>query len=139
MIETRAKVVETGMGVALVEAEQQAGCGHCDSTKGCGKSSMSKLFCTKPRRFEVIDPIGKKVGDEVWIGVQDGALLKSSIAVYVVPMSTFLAGALLGNAYGGDAFSALGGLIGLLLGFYVSRRYSASNRGNIRFQPYILR
>ena len=139
MIETRARVVETGPGIALVEAERAAGCGHCSSEKGCGKSSMSRLFFSKPSRFEVIDPLGKKVGDEVWIGVQDGALLRSSVAVYVVPMSTFLIGAGLGNAVGGDAFSALGGAIGLMVGFFFSRRYNASKRGNTRFQPYILR
>lgn len=98
---------------------------------------MNKLFSTKPRRFEVIDPIGKKVGDEVWIGVRDGALLKSCVAVYGVPMAMLLAGALLGNAYG-DAGSVIGGFAGLCIGFFWARHYSAANRGNTRFQPYIL-
>ncbi|HQT26329.1 MAG TPA: SoxR reducing system RseC family protein [Burkholderiales bacterium] len=138
MIETRARVVEAGEGVALVEAERQAGCGHCDSSRGCGKSAMSKLFSVKSRTFEVIDPIGKKVGDEVWIGVQDGALLRSCLAVYGVPMGALLAGSVLGNAYG-DMGAVLGGLAGLVMGFFWARRYSAANRGNKRFQPYILK
>lgn len=138
MIETRARVIEAGDGVALVEAERQAGCGHCDSTKGCGKSAMSKLFCTTPRRFEVIDSIGKKPGDEVRIAVHDGALLKGSMAVYIVPMLSLLGGALLGNAASGsDAGAVLGGFAGLFIGFLWARFYSAANRGNTRFQPYI--
>ncbi len=138
MIETRARVIETGNGVAMVEAERQAGCGHCDTEKGCGKSAMSKLFCSNPRRFEVIDPVGTKVGDEVRIGVRDGALLKGSLAVYGVPMLALLAGALAGNAYGGDGAAVLGGAVGLVLGFLWARHYSSINRGNPRFQPYIL-
>ena len=109
MIETRARVIEIGSGVAMVEAERQAGCGHCDTEKGCGKSAMSKLFCANPRRFEVIDPVGAKVGDEVWIGVRDGALLKGSFAVYGVPMLALLAGSLAGNACGGDGAAVAGG------------------------------
>ncbi len=138
MIETRAKVIEAGKGVALVEAARQAGCGHCDSSKGCGKSAMSGLFINKTRTFQVIDPFGKKAGDEVWIGVEDGALLKSCLAVYGVPMAALLAGALLGNAYG-DMGSVAGGLAGLFSGFLWARRYSAANRGSRRFQPYILK
>jgi len=138
MIETRARVIEIGNGVAMVEAERQAGCGHCDTEKGCGKSAMSKLFCANPRRFEVIDPVGAKVGDEVWIGVRDGALLKGSFAVYGVPMLALLAGSLAGNAWGGDGAAVLGGAIGLVLGFLWARYYSSINRGNPRFQPYIL-
>lgn len=141
MIETRARVVETGSGVALVEAERQSGCGHCDPVKGCGKSSLSKLFCSKPRRFEVIDPIGTKIGDEVTIGVRDGALLKGSVAMYLVPMASLMAGALSGSFLGGggDGASILGGAVGLVLGFLWARFYSAVNRGNVRFQPFIVK
>lgn len=137
MIETRARVVRAGAGVALVEAQQQGSCGHCDTTKGCGKSAMGKLFSARSRQFEVIDSLGCRVGDEVSIGVQDGALLKGSIAVYMVPMFMLLAGAFLGNRWG-DGASVLCGAIGLAAGFAWARRYSAVNRGNPRFQPYIL-
>lgn len=137
MIETKAKVVLTGKGTALVEAESQGSCGHCDTEGGCGKSAMGKLFCAKPRTFEVIDNLGCRVGDEVSIGVQEGALLKGAIAVYMVPMVLLLAGSLFGNLWG-DGAAVLGGAVGLLAGFSWARHYSASNRGNPRFQPYIL-
>ena len=137
-METRARVIECGDGIALVEAERQSGCGNCDPVRGCGKSSMSKLFCSKPRRFEVIDPIGTKAGDEVSIGIREGALLRGSIAVYLVPMMTLVAGALLGNGWG-ERVSILGGAIGLVLGFLWARHYSAVNRGNTRFQPFIVK
>ncbi len=140
MIETRARVIETGNGIAFVEAEQQSGCGHCDPVKGCGKSSLSKLFCSKPRRFEVIDPVGTKVGDEVSIGVREGALLKSSVAVYLVPMALLVAGAFIGNVVGrGDGASVFGGAVGLAFGFFWARRYNAANRGNTHFQPFIVK
>lgn len=137
MIETRARVIETGQGVALVEAENRGTCGHCDTVNGCGKSAMGKLFCSKPRRFEVIDNVGTRVGDEVSIGVQEGALLKGSLAVYVVPLLALLAGALAGNRWG-DGIAVLGGATGLVLGFLWARRYSTANRGNPRFQPFVL-
>lgn len=137
MIETRAKVVHAGRGIALVEAENQGSCGQCDTEKGCGKSAMGKLFCAKPRTFEVIDNLGCRVGDEVAIGVQDGALLKGAVAVYLVPMFLLLVGSLFGNMWG-DGAAVLGGIAGLLIGFSWARHYSAANRGNPRFQPYIL-
>jgi sigma-E factor negative regulatory protein RseC len=137
MIETRAKVVRAGAGIALVEAENRGTCGHCDTEGGCGKSAMGKLFCSKPRTFEVIDNLGCRVGDEVSIGVQDGALLKGAVAVYMVPMFLLLAGSLFGNMWG-DGAAVLGGGVGLLIGFFWARHYSVANRGNPRFQPYIL-
>ena len=138
MIETRARVIQTGDGVAIVEAEKQSGCGNCDPVKGCGKSSVSKLFCSGTQRFEVIDPIGTRVGDEVSIGVKDGAILRGAVAVYLVPLALMIAGAMLG-ASRGDGASVFGGAVGLLAGFAWARRYGASNRDNPRFRPFIVK
>ncbi len=138
MIEARARVIETGAGFAVVEAEKQSGCGNCDPVKGCGKSSISKLLCSGTQRYEVIDTIGTRVGDEVSIGVQDGAILRSSLAVYLVPMAGLLAGAALGSSHG-DGASVLGGAAGLFAGFFWSRRYSSANRENLQFRPYIVK
>lgn len=138
MLEARAVVKSSTGGVALVEAEQKSGCGNCDPVKGCGKANLSKLFCSKSRVFEVIDSLGTSPGDEVLIGVKEGAILAGSTAVYLVPLLLLFMGAMLGNLRG-DAFAVLGAAAGLLAGFIWTRRYSAKNRENIRFQPYIVR
>lgn len=48
------------------------------------------------------------------VGIEDGALLRTAIQAYVVPLLLLLSGAVMGS-YWGEAQSIAGGTLGLLL------------------------
>ena len=142
MLETRATVVKIYPKTALVQANQVSGCEICNG-QGCGSSKVAQLFCSKPRQFEVENPIDAAVGDEVVVSVADGAVLRGIGLVYLLPLVLLVLGAgfaslIVVQPGQNDAFVALGSVAGLLLGFVAAKRLAAS-MGRHQNQPYIAR
>ena len=144
MTETPALVVRAEGGYALVESEPGAGCGRCDSVKGCASASLGKLFCSAPRRFRVINGVDARPGERVVLGVEDGAVTRSATAVYGLPLALLVAGATIGAALGDapgtrDLYALAGAAAGLLAGLAAGRSIDARTRVDPRFLPRILR
>lgn len=126
MLETRAIVVHVQDNEALVETKGGIGCGNCNSETGCTSGKLSQLFCSKPRQFKVQNQAQAAIGDEVQIVLPDGVLLRSSILMYVMPLTLLLAGGMLGahfasGAEARDGLATLGSLSGLVAGFVLAK------------------
>lgn len=144
MTETPAVVILAEGDYALVESEPGAGCGRCDSTNGCARASLGKLFCSAPRRFRVTNGVGARPGERVVLGVEDGAVIRSASAVYGLPLALLMAGAAVGAALGDapgtrDLYALAGAAAGLLAGLATGRGIDARSRVDPRFLPRILR
>jgi sigma-E factor negative regulatory protein RseC len=143
MIETRAIVIRLEGKEALVESTQGGGCGNCDSENGCGSGKLSQLFCSTPRRFRVRNDANAQVGSLVQVTLEEGVLLRSALLMYLLPLALLLGGALAGAQWANDdvnsdAWSAIGGLIGLSLGFVLVKVISLRRRLSAVAQPVIL-
>jgi sigma-E factor negative regulatory protein RseC len=82
-----------------------------------------------------------RVGDEVMVGLAESALIKGSVAVYIVPLSLMLGGAVFGEltfSATGESMTVLLGGIGLMAGLVWLRTFSHSIRTDRRFQPVVL-
>ena len=124
-LETRAAVVRVEGQIAFVESAQTSSCGQC-SGKGCGTAKLSRAFCSEPRQFQVDNPIGAKVGDQVVVSVADGAVLRGIGLVYLLPLVLLAVGVSLGNVMAEqegqrDGYAAAGAALGLLGGFLLAR------------------
>jgi sigma-E factor negative regulatory protein RseC len=143
MLDTRAIVVRLEGKEAVVEAVQGGGCGACAGGKGCSSGAMSKMLCVKPRQFLVRNDIGARVGEEVEVSVAEGALLRSALTLYALPMALLFAGALAGSAWAGasghDAGSAVGAVVGLLAGFALARIVTSRRSSRAASAPVITR
>lgn len=140
MLETRAIVIHVRGKDALVEAKGGVGCGNCNSETGCGSGKLSQLFCGKPRQFKVHNEANAAVGDEVQITLPDGVLLRSSMLMYVVPLSLLLSGGMLGAHWGSDTasrdgYAAIGALCGLVGGFLLAKWLSRYQRVSAVARP----
>ncbi|MDD4977830.1 MAG: SoxR reducing system RseC family protein [Gallionella sp.] len=142
MLETRATIVQIHDGRAMVNANQVSGCEQCNG-QGCGSSKVAQLFCSKPRYFEVDNPIAAQPGDEVIVSVADGAVLRGIGLAYLLPIISMVLGAglaswLSGTTANGDLYVADGGMLGLVIGFWTSHSL-AKRLSRSQNRPFVAR
>lgn len=143
MLEAEGVIVKIGQDGVFVETSRASACGSCSSKEGCGTSTLSQLLGSKSSSFRVLNPIGAALGERVVIGLEESALLKSSLLVYLVPLAFLMAGAILGGwlapVHLKDVYAVGGLLIGLVLGFVALRWINGSAGAKRQYQPVILR
>ena len=142
MIEEPAVVVETGDGYAWVETRRRSACGACSASDGCGTAALAKVWGERRMRVQAISSLLLRPGDAVIVGLAEGALVRGSLLVYLLPLALLLAGALLGQAAfagAGEEPVILSGAVGLGLGFLAARVVSRRLWSDARFQPVVMR
>ena len=146
MIEERAVILslesETSAAdsTATLEIERKIACGLCGQTRGCGNSIWGKLFAHQSTAFKAQNCIDAKVGDSVIVGINESALLKSALLLYILPLATMLIGAILATQiYDTNGYAMFGALIGLMLGFVWVKGHTMSSNYFKLQQPVILR
>jgi sigma-E factor negative regulatory protein RseC len=140
VIEESARVVRLEGEYAWVETHRRGSCGNCSAEKGCGTSAMNKLFNPKPVRVKAHNRIGARPDDMVIVGLQDAALVRGSMVVYLLPLLVMIACAIVARAFGGgDGLVALAGMAGLALGFLAVRGFGRRAAENPLYQAVVLR
>jgi len=126
--------------VATLEIERKTACGLCGQTRGCGNSIWGKLFAHQSSAFKAQNRINAKVGDSVIVGINEKALVKSALLLYMLPLATMLIGAILTSHFRQtDASAMLGAVIGLALGLLWVKGHTMSSSYFRLQQPVILR
>lgn len=146
MIEQTAIVRSISAPFAEVEIQRQSSCGTCQAKQGCGTAAIARVFPQRTHRLHALNEVDAKPGDQVVLGLDDETLRNVSLAVYLVPLLGLIGGAMAGewlanqtNLQAGELSAILGGLFGILSGFYWLRQYGKRHRTNPKFQPVILR
>lgn len=144
MTET-ARVVSTEGEHAWVETQRKTTCGSCAVQKGCGTGVLAKVLGNRASRIRVINTIGARNGDLVTLGLEDGALVRSSFAVYAMPLIFLLLGGVAGGLLNDtlswqskEGATAVCGVLGLLAGLAWMRRYSQAVAQDARHQPRLI-
>ena len=126
--------------IATLEIERKTACGLCGQTRGCGNSIWGKLFGHPTTAFKAQNRINAKVGESVIVGINEKALLKSALLLYILPLVTLFIGAILASQLRQtDGSTMLGAVIGLVLGLLWVKGHTMSNRYFSLQQPVILR
>ncbi len=146
MIEEQGRIVELEGEFAWVETQRVSACASCSVNKGCGTGAISKYFGARFNRVKAINEIGAGADEMVVIGLEEQALVRGSLAVYVVPLVGMFVMAVVGEVVAtkfalgdGDGFAVLAGLIGLAGGFAWVKGFSSRIAKNEQYQPVILR
>ncbi|MEW6765253.1 MAG: SoxR reducing system RseC family protein [Pseudomonadota bacterium] len=129
MMTERARVVALEGEIAIVEVSVKSACGSCEHGGGCGVSRLGRLVRPRPARWRMENRAGARVGDEVWLALEDTALTAAAVLAYIPPLfGMLLGGAWLSGTDAGEGVAVLGALAGLALGLLVSRFMSRSAR-----------
>ncbi|MBK1705737.1 SoxR reducing system RseC family protein [Halochromatium glycolicum] len=144
MIEENAVVVAAEAGIIEVEIHRRASCNACSARSGCGVSLLDRVLGRRPQRLVLANKLDARVGDEVVIGIPEGALLKAAVAAYMLPLLGLLSGGIIGDllvndASVGEALPLLGGLIGLGIGLLGTRFYSRRLAADPQWRAVLLR
>lgn len=146
MLEENAVVVELDGEHAWIETERQTACGSCSVNKGCGTSVISKVLGNKRTRVRALNRAGAIRGDHVVVGVEQQALVRGSLAVYMLPLLGMFLAALLGAALSSamgweysEGWRVLFSIAGLTAGFAALYRFSAKAASNPTYQAVVLR
>ncbi len=126
--------------IATLEIVRKTACGLCGQTRGCGNSIWGKLLNHKSVNFKAQNSINAKVGDSVIVGINEAALMKSALLLYMVPLAALFIGAILASKLNGsEAAPILGASIGLVLGFLWVKGHTTGQAYYLNNQPKILR
>jgi sigma-E factor negative regulatory protein RseC len=125
---------------ATLEIQRKTACGLCGQTRGCGNSIWGKLFAHDSSAFKAQNRINAKVGDSVIVGINESALLKSAVLLYIVPLASLFIGAILASHFKPtDGSAMLGAIVGLVAGLLWVKGHTTYSRYFKLQQPEILR
>ena len=127
MIEEVARVLSVENDSVIVAVEKTSGCGSCHAKGACGTSSLAGLFNFKPPALTVRNTLNAKAGDSVLLALPEQTLLMGSLLLYIVPLISMILMAALASAFQGPEGEALQitfGVMGLVLGLFLSRKLS---------------
>jgi sigma-E factor negative regulatory protein RseC len=145
MIEEQATVIAINKKQLLLQTQVKSACGSCQVSGACGTSVLTKVLGRKLPRFTTENTVDAKVGDHLIIGIEEKALLKASIFMYLVPIVMMIFFALLANFLISndlaqkDMLVSLSSIIGLLISVVISKRYFGNRTQKKIYSPVILR
>lgn len=126
---------------ATVATERNTSCDVCKLNGACGIALLG-TFLGKPRAtIRALNLAAADVGDQVEVAVDERALLRWSVAVYIVPLLSMIGSALVAQVLfqGGEIMTAIAGLAGLTAGFLLLRYLVATVRPGSGPQPIVYR
>lgn len=148
MIEERAVILSLEANVAapdspsiaVLEIERKTACGLCGQTRGCGNSIWGKLFAHRSTAFKASNSINATIGQSVIVGINEQALLRSALLLYLLPLVTMLiASILVMQVNDSNGVVMLAALAGLIVGLLWVKGFTASHQYFVMQQPIILR
>jgi len=111
-------------GEVMIAVERSSACGNCSMSGLCFSDDTKIIKLQAKADFPVT------VGQIVRLSLDEGNFLKYSVITYLMPVILLLAGAVIGGSIrgGGNSgdplFSIIGGVIGLLTGLFLVKKYS---------------
>ena len=141
-------LTETGRVVAVqsdclwIETVRRSTCGSCSAQKACGHGLLNAAQTDRVHHVRVL--LGRysandfQIGDEVTISIPERVLVTGALLVYILPLLTLLAGALLAaSIWPGDAAALLGAGAGFSIGLGMVRWHATLTRNRQSLQPVV--
>ena len=139
MIEQQAVVTAIHGTQAEVSVQRQTACGGCDQATGCSTSVLAGLFNRRSELIMVDNPIGAEPGDQVVLGIEESALQIASLIAYLLPILGLVLGAAFGSLLGAEPVSVVSGLLGLIVGLFLTRSLGNAANERARYRIRILK
>ncbi|WP_409523726.1 SoxR reducing system RseC family protein [Nitrincola sp. MINF-07-Sa-05] len=142
MLEEAALVTRVkGAGIS-VKTVRKSACDSCQSEAGCGQKRITQLLIREATDMSIDNPDGVEVevGNQVLIGLNEGALVRASLILYLLPLVTMILAVLVSSQLvEHELLQVLAAVVGLLAGFLCGRILSARLLSTGDYRPVLLR
>jgi len=146
VIEEPGLIVALEGNTAWVETQRSSACGSCDSEQGCGTALLAQALGNRSVRVRADNPLQAEIGEQVVLGLDESAMVRASLTLYLVPLLGLLGGAALGAAGAGrwlgpqvELVSIITGSLGLIGGLLWGRRFGLRTQRDRRYQAVVIR
>ncbi|GAB3385031.1 SoxR reducing system RseC family protein [Azotobacter armeniacus] len=142
MIEEQGRVVAIERGAVWVEAQSKTSCSGCAASIGCDRGLLLEGLRTggHRRRIRALSAMPLQVGDPVVIGIRKDLLLRSALAVYLLPLLGLFIFAISAQWFGfREPLVIFAGFLGFASVWIVVRSVSRRQINNPALQPVVLR
>ena len=136
MLEATGIITALDGAYAMVRMDE-TGCGRCHEEGGCGGNNLGKMLCSSPQTFRVLNPGNVPLGSRVTVVIAEGAVRRSALLGYGMPLLALFAGAAGGMALAGEGGAISGAIIGLGVAWLALYFSWIRRLPDTRFQPYI--
>jgi len=142
MLEEAALVTSVkGAGIS-VRTVRKSACDSCQSEPGCGQKRITQLLIREATDMAIDNPEGLdvQVGSQVLIGLNEGALVRASLILYLLPLVMMIMAVLVSSQmFAHELWHILAAVAGLLAGFICGRILSARLLSTGDYRPVLLR
>ncbi len=124
MIEEIALVSQVDGSRVWIEVDRRSACAACASADGCGQKRINDWFPSKRVTVEVDNPNNLIVspGQTVTVGLEEGALVKASLILYLLPLLGLILSPILISIFGfSEIFQILSAILGFTVGLLFTR------------------
>ncbi len=141
MTEERGVVIQCKGALAVIRAERTTACDSCASKDVCVSGKGGEML------IEALNTAGAKAGDRVVFTVGSASVLKAGLLLYLVPVLSFIFGAVAGRIAAGKIFPGqnadlVSGLLGaaFLAGAFIAvKLYGRYVEKDDAYRPHVLR
>ena len=118
-------IAETNVSY-LLETLPKSACPRCEAGQGCGGGILAQAFANKTYQLSINKNTSLKIDELVQIGIRSSLLVRASMLLYLVPIISMVAFAVLvGNFTGNeDLYTVIGAVIGMLMGVFIAKKLS---------------
>lgn len=145
MLEECGVIVKTHDNFAWVQFQRHSLCTHCHTSGGCGSASIHHLLGPQYTEVKIPNLLAAQVGDTVVVGLEERALLRGAMLLYLLPLVCMVIGAIgyeILGAYTGlpanDLITAVSSFLGLSVGIVWASVLSAKFSKTGPYQPVML-
>jgi len=141
MIEEQGRVVAIEHGAVWIEVLGKTACSGCTASVGCGQGLLEGLGAGRQRkRIRALSVMPLKVGDSVVVGIREDFLLRSTLAVYLLPLLGLFISAIVTQWFGfGEPLVIFAAFLGFASVWVVVRSASRRQMRDPALQPVVLR
>ncbi len=128
---------------ALVRGTRKKACGSCQGESSCG--TLSGGLGHRETRFLALNPLGAQVGQRVMLELREGAFLRASFTLYIVPLIGLMVSGIITRAVllaldfgqAAEGWAALAGFLGMGLTFWLQKQRQMSSSEQDAQRPVI--
>lgn len=139
MVEERGHIVRLVGHQVEIEFIRETACGTCKAKTTCGTGVLGAFFGRRQHRVLLDNSVDAAPGEWVVVGVDESDFVAASMMIYLVPLLTLFAGALVADVLWGRASGSgsempvvLGAVAGFVLGMMGLKRWAVTGSRSLR-------